>query len=1077
MTNDYYTRFNVSIDSLDEKLLELDIAKHLWSKHHNNNIDDDEDDPESQFKLHLSTKTDSIDINDSNISKINYRLINNNRSILLTPIIFNNNFNNELYQLKINLPDKILSNCIVINHTILNNESIILIDLIIESGLLITSMIKLKDFSTPTISSNNYSEWNKISNPYGFDIRKPHLLYSYNFNYILVFLKDGGLIALKRTNLNLLFEIEPIIFNDNSYLENLSNIFKLTKPWSNSNNSLIDSKISLKTVVDVIHYKDYLITITINKKLRVWSIDKQSLILEKNLIDLLNLNDIDNDIFLDSTPSKLLDLIEFQDLNYLSIYFPFNNGIFKIFKIESDFFKLIDIGLDLQTKSQFNGLNSIWLVADFKLIKEQDSKLALWILWKSNTSSIVKKLIINDNLSIEWIEISKHSNDIGINRKKKINSETWSEFYQWKIFQTGLYSNLILETSLSIFQSHFNNISNLNKKISNDDQSLLERITKTISESIEYFNPNNYDLTLSNQWKKFDSLCQEFKKQIDEPLNFLISNGSILLVNRLNYDYIREPPSIVDKQIDQSSNQFKLKSNLSKFVSNLPNDVLNNVKNSILQLINGLEFNEISIISEFSNIFETQLNNKFNLSNLNILVEELSNLGDLFQIIEEILKFQHYESNNIDNDIDNDIDNEDSKLSNLSLSILINSSKDIIQSYSSTLFELIILLLVLEFENKDKLQEIIFKILKIYKNYELVNSSFELGINRNGSLEIDSSIVWNNSIFTKIISTKFSKGFKFSNESLIIFTNSKILPFINTSEFFELLIIELYNSQNYHVIYTNFWEYFNNDPILQLFKGIVLLKLDQPLKSTKLFINNSSSISRFRLSSQNLEILKLVKDSQDLSVFFQSHLSKYYFNLSLLFEQNLKFEEALNFINLSISNQSLTEFDINFSEQRYLKLFEISLEISNYSIAKTALTNIKDLNSKKTALNKFIEKLYDNNELKKLNELNFTKDQLLIDEILYEKAINSSSPLFYFKVLYAFRLNYKDYRGSMEALYEYIQNYESSEEIKSNLYLTILNVISTLTKDDQWILKKLPNNEYIERTFDDLNKEYELLQV
>lgn len=1041
-------------------IIELDVAPHLKQRYAKPSF---EEDPEHDFKSQLSTYIDILNLIQAPISAIQYRLVNHNRSIDLSPVVLNKDVHQSgLYHYKINLPDAILPNCFVVNQFNVNaDDHSIIIDALTKTGLLITCILKVSDFIIPSVTSSvNYQDWCRISNPYGFDVRRPHILHSVNYNYIMVLLKDGGLIGLHRSLETDLFKsIEPIVYNDNSYLQNIKS---LLKPW-NKIKINGDPELSFNTVVDVLNFENYLITITINKKLRVWSMSSKCLIFEKDLVELLNLENDTGAQFLESSPTKLLDLLKIsENRSYLTVYFPLKEGAFKVFKIEHSYhegdFQLIDLGLTLSTA--FPEISTIWVIGDFKTIKLA-SELSLWVLWKSGTSSIVKKLAINDNFSTEWSDINSNllqQSNI-FNDYKSSNNESWTEFYQHKIFQSGIYSNLVLETSLKIFEINFES----SQEQQSQTSSLLNNISRAVSASLDS-SDINYELSLVKQWKKFDSLCQEFKKQSDEPLRFFYLNDSAFLANRGSLTLIRN-----ETRLESLSHEMFL-SSLSKFIKKLPVEVLTNVNDCIADLISNDSVNESSINTEFSRIFNSRINNKFNPEFLYLLVEELSSAGDLFQVIENILELQEHSNEYV----------VSAKLSTFSESVLMNSIKDIVEFNSNQLFKIIILLLVLEFDNKDKLHLIISKILTLYKNYEISKKTISISFNNNGSVEIDRATDISRSILSRLIH-KQSKGFIFSNVNLLTFINSSVLKLINSMEFQQLAMIELLNTQNYNIIHTQFWPLLNvEDPIVLLFKAYTLIKLGLANKASKILTNSSLFISSYKITSHDIENLASLSIGFDVTSFFQTPLSKYYFHASDLFRSERQFIESLNFINLSIANESIEDSDNESHEARFYAQFQISLEILNFQLIETSLKQIHTKALKEKAISDFIDKLQETNDLKRLTELKLFDEYYVIDNILHTRATNTDDcirALYFHKVLYAFRLTFKNQREAIESLYEYIVTRQSDTQTKMELYLTILNLLRTLDTTDQWILFKLENNEYKEKFLNELNDELTALMM
>lgn len=1079
-----YLRSKVNTGALPT--LELDVARHLWS-----NALDQPSDPESSFKSKLTEpNTNILTIDSSSIpNKINYRIINDGLTAVLTPLALNNNFKVELRALKINLPDRIRSNCLTISQFVNSeDETCVLVDIISEAGMIITIILRLSDFvvnkSGGGINSSNYEEWCKISNPYGFDIRKPHILYSYSYDYSIVFLRDGGIIGLKKNPRD--FAIEPVVFNDNSYFESLSS---LLRPWAKTHNFAPEhSDLSLKTTIDAIHLDDYLLTVTINQKLRIWSVSKQSLVLEKDLNDFISSHKIStNKPFFDSNPTKLLDLLEVevngQEHTYLSIFLPFGTGFFKLLEIQSNK-SSIEVG-DLGPKFEFQvnlpASTTIWLVADLKLIRPSNQQsLELWVLWKSNTSSIIQHLKISEDASTQWFDVAKPS----ITLRKATDSETWSEFYLRKIFDSGFYSNEIVETALSIYEQHFTNThtaSYIGDENILDDLSIREKVVKTIGKNVMI--DKNYDENLRKQFQRFDTLCKEFQKQSDEPLKLYVDNDTslMLMINRSEYSLIRKTSNteLLDnnkhlkissiEELDDIKEHLRFLDIISSFRKSISSDVLDDVRNSLVRLVNTTA-PTLTKAESLAVIYEKNLNNKFNPANLSSLVEELSSFDNIFIIIKDLLKLQ---SNTSDESL------VKGKLATFGVSLVLKTLKNILAVNQETLFDLLILLLVLEFDSTDELELLLSTILPLYQAYQVIEATFLISFNmETNKLELDESSVLENSLAIKIIESRFPDGFLVTSSTLNQFINHQIIPFINSVDFLYSISAYLISNDYTHLLYTHFLQFYGSTSVFTLLKAVTYLKTDQPSKAEKVLLTTSENIISYRLTPSEKEIFKVI---EDYSVFFNTSSSKFYMNLSILFLNSFKFQSALKFINLSISNNFNNEFDNKYLQEKYYTLFTIAIELSNFEIARKALYEIKDTRKKEEAFDRFIYKLYKIGEIRRLSYYDFKQDFNTIDSILLSKArsydADLKKSLFFYQALYSFRLKYNKYRASLEALYEFINKTKANEDDDSlritvaGLYSTILNLLVTLPKDEQWIITAINSKENDVLRYDELKEE------
>lgn len=1050
---------------------ELDVARHLWAE-----IGDAAElDAETAFNWSLTNDSCGVlDLQSGSLpQRITYRITNGSRSILLEPLVLNNAFNLQFQSLKVNLPDKIISNCFVIN-SFADDENVhyLIINAISESGALFTISFAVSQFidGSLSINSEEYEEWCHITNAYGFDIRKPHLLYSYSHDYTVVLLKDGGLIGLQQNFKDFLFE--PILFNDNSYFESFGNFLK---PWSNKPQYLVPNGLSEKTVIDCIHYADLLITITINKKLRVWSKSTQNLLLEQSL-DELATNYTSNKNLLDSQPNKLLNILETeQNGTFLTIFLPFGNGIFRIFKLQSSPLDIISLGSDFEFKSNLPESTSVWIVGDFKLIKT-GKDLQLWVLWKSGLSSVIQSLSIQEDGSSEW-NITTQGTDNRI-LSTKLANEDWSQYYSRKIFQT--YSNKILLTSLSIFQAHFLPKDEL--RVS-EDLTLLDKINKLIGLNITF--DKNYDHTIERQWYRFDSLCQEFQKQVEESLKLHIEDNLIILINREGFSTVRHLSNLETISVNKHFNKIdeiddlKAISQKAKFlsvVSNFKKSLGKEIQDDLLNAITLNLNNSRNPIKEISNqIYEASLNQKINSINLNNFVQQLASFDDFLQIIEDIL--EDLQSGSEDELTSSTTIN--SKLTQSGSSLIASSVKQIFDNNFETAFDIFILLLVLEFENKELINSYLKKILKLFKSHYVLNVSFEVTLNDDLNVEVDKSSKFN--LFHHLINSEVSGGIQYNDVSLISILENKLINFINSEEFLYKVIIFLVSKGYSELAYYKLLPILDDSlAIANVLKSVIYFKSQSPEKSLKYFILNESRISNYKLSIAEKEFLKPIND---FTVFFNTKLSQYYLNLAILFLNNFYFKEAFRFINLSISKKNFTNdnFDDEYREQKFHALFIISLELQDFNNVKYAINNIFDPDLKKESLKRLISTLFKTKSIQKLLDFEFLKDEKLIDQLLYERAQNPShnfnKALFYYKVLYSFRFKNKNSRGSIESLYEFIYRFKRDStpdqlSLISDLYLLILNLLRNFKPDDQWIIFHLNEDEDDVLSYEELKQEH-----
>jgi hypothetical protein len=1032
-----------------QDVLQLDVARHLWgdSRPGATSVND----PEQVFKLALSaTQTDILELEGEVIpKKINYRILEDSYSVVLSPLALVNNFNVPLRSLKINLPDQIRSNCLTISqYTTVDNEAAIVIDTITETNVLITAIVKLSDFiaaSQPTISSDNYREWCNISQPYGFDIRKPHILYAYRHDCLVILLKDGGIIALQRHSN---FETEPVIFNDNSYLESLG---QLWKPWSKKPH-FNDKELSEKTAIEVIHFQDYLLTVTINRHLRIWSMTSHSLVLEKNLAEFWQSNN-DNRLFFDSTPTKLLDVFTADifgtNISYLTVFLPFGNGTFKIFSLNAESFDIIDLGSKYTFDVCIPSSNSIWQVGDFQLTKLEDS-LQLWVLWKSNTSSFIQNLEIDQDLNAQWYGV----HDSTINLAKRY-TESWSEYYIRKLFKSGLYSKQIIETALPIFEEHF--LGKIESE-SFDDLSLCDRVIKSVSRGIT-MNPM-YQLTLETQWGRFYSLCQEFKNQADEPLKLHVETNAenIIVVNREDFAFVRpiSETELLDYNkhlkldaighLSHIGEHLKFLRIITDFKESLSGDSLTVVQSEVLRIFSHPSQTTDVILSS---IYDSNLKEHVNPVNLTKLVQELTQFENVFSLVQDILKLQvkPVESPSLTK----------SRFTSFGVEILSEVMRDIVQVQRDVLFCLLILLLVLEFDDKNVFNDVSKEIVKLLINFEIFQESFEVGINNQGSIEVDEPMNSGKNLVQLVLASKYPDNFPVSQFHIVSFITNQVLPFIATPEYLQWVTTLLISKDLSDVVYNRLLRFFDFTAVFNLLKAVVFFKTAQPVKASKYFANHADEISKHQLTPLEKTAFKPV---QDFLVFFNPNSGKYYLNVAILFLNNLNFDQAHFFISLLAEKRSGTGFDKKYLEHESYTLFTIAIEKLDFVLANDALPHIKDPKLREEAMTKFLYAMCKHQQINKLNEFSSFKGDAQMDELILKRAQTNdvSKSLWFYQVLYSHRLACGNFRGAAEGLYEFIVRNKGSTEdairlVLAELYSVVLNLVVTLNEDDQWLIR------------------------
>lgn len=503
-------------------------------------------------------------------------------------------------KIQLSSPIKFRSNCIAVSEDV--REKKLVVDFITINGFLYTVSLSFDLFYEETVSTltdANGTTWRSIKNPYSFDVRKPHMMYPVSSNILVVSLVDGTLLRLDRESP--LGVVNTISFHDSSSGLSLTKLIS----WGHGDRVPGNPDMSVRAVISMNTSDDSLITLSINKSLKVWSLNRNALTSEHTMIQSGNQSRTDKQqLLLDANPSMLIAISsditnKTPPAKYLLTYIPFEDGVFKIWKYDDEKQSLVDLGSDYEIASVPPDNSSVWLVCDLKLLSFEDG-LEVWVTWKSDTSSSVNSLKIpfdrkyyKSNRNLLW---SAASNGVESGPEfpkfSSSTSEDESEFYMNKIFGAGGYSLQTIVTALPIYGQHYANndddyeelrlILNGLKNRTSDYSELRDYVCRIVGAAVSVENSgvgiddsyNDFKLyqrDLGLQWVRFNRLCEELEKQGQEVLSlsfdcenhmfYLVKASFVSVIGPVNdvelyYNNRSTPPSqVVVEAISVLSNK------------------------------------------------------------------------------------------------------------------------------------------------------------------------------------------------------------------------------------------------------------------------------------------------------------------------------------------------------------------------------------------------------------------------------------------------------------------------------------------------------------------------------------------
>lgn len=174
----------------------------------------------------------------------------------------------------------------------------------------------------------------------------------------------------------------------------------------------------------------------------------------------------------------------------------------------------------------------------------------------------------------------------------------------------------------------------------------------------------------------------------------------------------------------------------------------------------------------------------------------------------------------------------------------------------------------------------------------------------------------------------------------------------------------------------------------------------------------------------------------------------------------------------SPSNEENTKLRLDFLN----RLFTASLHTSRFHTAYTALSQILNVDLRKSLLKQFVQSLIAQKRIPLLLSFPYAAFAQDVDDVLYElaraKAKNATSltgaptvalaeGLRYFEILYAWRVKRGDLRGAAQACYEKLARLKASayeagrdprDERILDAYLVLINALCCVGKEEAWVV-------------------------
>lgn len=956
---------------------------------------------------------------------------------------------NSSRSINIHLTKKLMNKQHTLTFSIDNDKNQLFINMILEDGIYVVINLNLAIF---TNIETTVEDWFTAYAPYDFTIRVPNLLHTIDRNFSLVFLHDGGLIGFKI--LDDTKSMEPILFNDNSYLKSIMGMFKFSRNNKNSDNETHGKIISCK-----IYQDKYLITLTENCFIKIWDLNTFNMIYQYNLFT----EDIASEKRSFDMTGNYLSIFH----NYLVIYTPFDNGILQLGTLLLNPSGILELKIVNRIPTHLSA-SSIWFLSDMKLIKPIDlnlesSFLNILVLWKSGNISKLQILNIktDDLQECEWVEtMGKSINDLTTDFDMIISNNIIGD----NDFEKILF-NLKSRYSPEIFNRGQSILSENNIMIIQDSNNSNE----AMKQNLEY---------LGN----LQTILKDLKNKSDEVSSLSILNNEIVVVNTLkkynhsifkvnssleNYYYnINSENSLIDDQLMEFLQSF------NSFTSSLSLELINSCTDKFIDIITGEIPKDLKILDKFAQVFQTTLQEQFDIVELQKLFHKLNNMDVL---------------DCLNNFIDNHLNHRN---------IPQKFTEAIVTQQLTTNMVLEGLFQKISIGNKFAL-DILLAFVLLDTDYSIFESQLTRLL----------TIFYKQTMFLKLYQqNKLNLVDQIFQETTKLQHGIKIYSYNNWDNYMNFIINEFYSYQlddnpylwdfvekyiiNYHqcgkdeisAFHNNIWSkfYLRDNKVNELLEAMILFICEDYNKSYEMFSLHDdyvdiplnelpTSINKIINSEPNensniwIPILQTFKSSDYKFARFNYYLSCLFQKYGNSPDLGLKFIKKS--IELSMLQKDNKPFDIVTLQHKQLLNLLIQFNIFDETLDILRLSHF--------CLNAEDRSSYFNQLLLKpnLNEQFFahllnscqshgegdkylsTSDYSIIDNILLKNI--SSGEWKDFKRLYSYRLLNGFKRESIEIIYQYLIHYVPINDLSTieKCYLMIMNILHTFdTKYEQWFL-------------------------
>ncbi|KAG7729273.1 hypothetical protein KL933_001499 [Ogataea haglerorum] len=965
-----------------------------------------------EFQQHLTVGGALVDLKAQSaiFNTVSYQVVADGYRITLTPLILNNPLDLTFKSLCFVLPQKALPNCV----SVTDAGAAVSVNILTAGNLLISMNLPLESFlSQETLSPVTFYNWCQYSMPYSFDVRAPLFMRSIDPKTIIVALQDGGLLKMSKENMEDNFLVVP--FSDTSYFNQFRLPFFGSKRKDQTETVVIDNQqVAVGAALDFVVLENKLITLSIDKSIRFWSLETGAMEKEQTLNEFLP--QILHPAYLNNPPTRLLGLVG----RYLAVVVPIGETSLKLFSVEQDASLIL---LNEYAPPEVDR----WVFQSMVLSKVEQN-LQVSLLLSLHGARYVLLGRIDDKLEMSWTRCAPPLANNLTQSISFFDDVSLLNSHCMQLLQ--VYDERVVEKVLSILEQKYN--------LESAALPLQERLQHVITHGLDLQDHLN---SLRKQWVKFDNACKELSRQLEPSVGMDLVDG-ILLIQKTHglSAIVPSSPFALIIYNDTLTNEDLQYSNINardlrplakyvlSFVAKFPQEVVFKVTQRVCDCPEAAE-------PQMNTIFQEELAPYVDETMVTELLTALNASKDTMQLFEFLISLSTLDNAGY-------VPIKKVRFGNLGGTLLVSSLKNNLLLQRKLILGL--LLIVLTVDVNPQMIRYYTELAKLYRCLEL-------------SLRVPSPLLLGH------LEDVFEGGVMVRANNLNHLL-THIFGLLLQNTFVYSIVAKLVKDERFqdaHLV-----KYLPETGISSVLKGLILLNTKQGKEAFELFTTHADQITQAAKTASAAEKKALQPVSDCTNLILVDSKSDYFYDLSTLFQSKQFDQLALKLALKALATKTELK-DVSDDQAILLKVFQLALKLQEFELAHDTILKM-ERKYRKHPIKQFVYKLFQMNQIPKILDYPFNEDADKVDDLIYSlgesSALNSDlkTSLKYYRICYTLRLKQGDYRAAVEALYRFNsiglelmkQNKFNDIKLLGDNYLTILNLLYTLEEDDRWIIKR-----------------------